>query len=82
MLKLVACSSTPVEIAGVLILVPGLASLVGLLYAIYLLCLGPATVLRTPSDQVAPFVVVSALALLVINIILSLVFSRSAGPHI
>jgi hypothetical protein len=82
-LALVAYSLTPVWIAGLLILVPGLASIgtvLGLIYAIYLFYLGTAPILGTPPDQAIPFMVVCALAMLVLNIVLSFVFARAAGP--
>jgi hypothetical protein len=83
-LKLVAYSSTPLWLAGVLILVPGLASIgtvLGLLYAMYLFYVGLGPVLGTPLHQAIPFVVVCALAILVLNIMLSFVFTRAAGPY-
>jgi hypothetical protein len=78
-LKLVAYSSAPVWLAGVFVLVPGLASaaaLVALVYALYLFYIGLGPVLGTPQEQAVPFTVICALALLVINIALSFVFSR------
>ncbi len=73
-LKLVAYSSAPTWLAGAFYLVPGLrgvATLVAVLYGIYLYALGLPRLLKTPREQMVPFMVVSALLLLVINIVLS-----------
>jgi hypothetical protein len=79
-LALVAYSSAPVWAAGALLIVPGLgwlATLAGVLYAIYLFWLGLPIVLHTPREQIVPFMVVSAIVMLVINLILSFLLSRS-----
>jgi hypothetical protein len=81
-LKLVAYSSTPAWVAGALYLIPGLgaiATLVGVLYGIYLFALGLPRLLHTPREQIVPFMVVCALVILVINTLLSALFSRSMG---
>ena len=81
-LKIVAYSSAPVWVAGALYLIPGLgtlATLIAVIYAIYLFALGLPAVLHTPREQIVPFMVVCAIVLLVVNILLSLVFSRSAA---
>jgi hypothetical protein len=73
-LKLVAYSSAPGWVAGALYLIPSIgavATLVGVLYGIYLYALGLPRMLHTPREQIVPFMVVSALLLLVINIVLS-----------
>lgn len=78
-LKIVAYSSAPVWLAGVFVLIPGLASvgmIVGLLYAIFLFYTGLEPVLGTPREQTVPFMVICALALIVINIVLGFVLSR------
>lgn len=78
-LKIVAYSSAPVWLAGIFVLIPGLASvatLVGLVYGLYLFYLGLPPVLGTPREQAVPFMVLCALTLLVINIVLSFLFSR------
>lgn len=71
-LKLVVHSYTPVWLAGILYLVPALAVLILLaaLYAVYLFYLGLPVLLKTPSDQVIPYMAVSALAILVVSIVL------------
>jgi Yip1-like protein len=78
-LKLVAYSSAPLWLAGVFVLIPGLswiATIAGLAYGLYLFYLGAGPLLGTPQEEAVPFVVVCALSLLVINIVLSFVFSR------
>ena len=71
-LKLVAYASTPVWIAGVLNLVPALGPLtiIAALYAIYLFYLGLPPVMSTPADKVVPYMVVSALVVIVVTLVL------------
>ena len=74
-LKLVAYSSTPVWLAGILRLVPllGVLALFAALYGVYLFYLGVKPVMRTPDDQVIPYMVVSAVVVIVVSIVLGLV---------
>jgi Yip1 domain len=79
-LKLVAYSSAPVWIAGVFNLIPalvGTATIVGVLYGIYLFALGLTRVLYTPREQVVPFMVVCAIVFVVINILLAVILTSS-----
>jgi hypothetical protein len=79
-LKLVAYSATPVWVAGVFYLLPdlsGTATLVGVLYGIYLFALGLPRLMHTPREQLVPFMLVCALVLLVLNTLLTLVVSRA-----
>jgi hypothetical protein len=72
-LKAVAYASTPIWLAGVFRLVwflGPLAGLIGGLYAIYLFYLGLTPVMKTPKDKVIPYMLVSALVIIVINLIL------------
>jgi hypothetical protein len=80
-LKLVVYASTPVWIAGVLYLVPPLSPLViiAALYAIYLFYLGLPALMKTPSDQVIPYMVVSALVIIVITFCLSFFAAALTG---
>jgi len=80
-LKLVVYASTPVWVAGVLNLVPPLSPLVliAALYAIYLFSLGLPPVMKTPSDQVIPYMVVSALVIIVITVCLTFVAGILTG---
>jgi hypothetical protein len=71
-LKLVAYSETPVWIAGVLGIVPALGvigGLVGGLYAIYIFYLGLPVMMKTPQDKVIPYMVVSAIVVIVLAVI-------------
>jgi hypothetical protein len=80
-LKLVAYSSAPAWLAGALYLVPGLggtALLIGVLYGVYLYALGLPRLLHTPREQIVPFMVVSALILVVINTVINAVLSGLA----
>jgi hypothetical protein len=69
-LKTVVYASTPVWLAGVFNLIPGLGGIIGLLaalYAIYLFFLGLPHTMHTPESQVVPYMLVSALVVIVIN---------------
>ena len=70
-LKMVAFGSTPSWVAGVLQLVPLLAALALLaaLYGIYLFYLGLPFVMKTPPDKVIPYMVVSAIVMIVISVV-------------
>lgn len=80
-LKLVVYASTPMWVAGVLNLVPPLAVLVLLagLYAIYLFYLGLPVLMKTPSDQVIPYMIVSAIVIIVITVCLTFFAGLMAG---
>jgi hypothetical protein len=76
-LKLVVYASTPVWIAGVLNLVPALSILVliAALYAVYIYYLGLPIVMKTPPDQVIPYMVVSALVVFAAAVIVGVITS-------
>jgi Yip1-like protein len=80
-LKLVVYAQTPVWVAGVLNLVPPLAVLVliAALYAIYLFYLGLPVLMKTPSEQVIPYMIVSAIVIIVISVCLTFVAGIMAG---
>jgi Yip1-like protein len=80
-LKLVVYASTPVWIAGVLHLIPALSPLIiiGALYAVYLFYLGLPHLMQTPGDQVIPYMLVSALVVIVVAMCLAVVTSLIAG---
>ena len=73
-LKLVAYASTPMWVGGILYILLYLAPLVlaAALYAIYLFYLGLPAMMKTHPDNVVPYMVVSAIVLLVINLLLAL----------
>jgi hypothetical protein len=70
-LKLVVYASTAIWIAGVLNLIPALSILTLLagLYAIYLFYLGLTPVMQTPNDKVVPYMIVSALVVIVVTVV-------------
>ena len=80
-LKLVVYASTPVWVAGVLNLIPVLSPLIiiAALYAIYLFYLGLPVMMKTPSDQVIPYMIVSAIVMFVIMICLGFVAAAITG---
>lgn len=73
-LKLVAYASTPVWVGSVLYILIYLLPLMILpvLYAIYLFYLGLPPLMKTHPNNVVPFMLVSALALIVVNLFLGL----------
>lgn len=71
--KLVAYASTPSWLAGIGNLIPWLGpvlALLGGLYAIYLFYVGLPPVMKTPAGQVVPFMIVSAIVVLVVMTVL------------
>jgi Yip1-like protein len=80
-LKIVVYASTPVWVAGVLELVPALSPLIVIaaLYAIYLFYLGLPEVMHTPGEQVIPYMIVSALVVIVVTLCLAVVTGVIAG---
>src|SRR6185436_20361770 len=68
-LKLVAYSCTPAWLAGIFALVPllGILVLVGLIYAFYLFYVGLPHLMKTPADQIAIYMVASAVVIIVLN---------------
>jgi Yip1 domain len=79
-MKLAVYSMTPVWLAGVFTLIPGLAflRLLALLYAVYVFWLGLPILMKSPADKTGPY----ALAVAVSAIILSIVVSAIVGPVI
>jgi Yip1-like protein len=80
-LKLVVYSTTPIWIAGVLYLVPALAVLIILaaLYAVYLFYLGLPPVMSTPSDKVIPYMVVSAVVIIIVSVVVGYITTAIFG---
>ena len=74
-LKLVAYSMTPMWIAGILMLVPvlGMLAIIAGLYGIYIFYLGVTPLMKTPADKVIPYMVVSAVVIIVIQIVIGAV---------
>jgi hypothetical protein len=82
-LKLVAFALTPAWLAGMCTILVALSPLVvlGWLWTLYLFYLGLPIVLKTPREQVVPFTLVSALAMVVVNIALRAVASAVSIPY-
>ena len=80
-LKLVVYAMTPVWVAGVLHLVPvlGVLTILAALYSIYLFYLGLPVVMSTPTAQVIPYMVVSAVVVIVVSLVLGAVTTAVAG---
>jgi hypothetical protein len=80
-LKLVAYSYTPLWIAGVLYLVVVLTPLaiVAALFAIYLFYVGLPVVMKTPADKVIPYMLVSAVVVIVVHLLLQLILGAMWG---
>jgi hypothetical protein len=70
--KMVAYSSTPIWVMGVVNLIPALLPLgiVAALYAIYLFYVGLPAVMKTPLEQVVPFMAIAALTNIVVGVVL------------
>ena len=77
-LKLTVYSMTPIWLAGVFALIPGLGFLrfLALLYGVYIFWLGLPVLMKCPSDRTGPY----ALAAIVSAIILSIVLAAFVGP--
>jgi len=80
-LKLVAYAYTPVWVAGVLHLVPLLSALVILaaFYAVYLFYLGLTPVMKTPPDKIIPYMIVSAIVVVVVTVCLIFMLVALSG---
>jgi hypothetical protein len=80
-LKMVAFTATPVWLAGALRLIPALSVLVLLagLYGIYIFYLGLPSVMKTPQDKVVPYMIVSAVVIIVIMIVITSVSEAFMG---
>jgi hypothetical protein len=77
-LKLAVYSMTPVWLAAVFTLIPGLGflSLLSVIYGVYVFWLGLPILMKSPPEKTGPY----ALAVLVSAIILSIVVSTIVGP--
>jgi hypothetical protein len=80
-LKLVAYASTPMWLAGVLnlVLLLSVLQLVGALYAIYLFYLGLTPLMKTPQDKVVPYMLVSAVVVVVVSIVVGSLMAVFGG---
>jgi hypothetical protein len=80
-LKLVAYASTATWVGGVFSLIPPLAilSILAGLYGIYLFYLGVTPLMKTPQDKVIPYMVVAAIAIIVVYAVVSLLTGWFTG---
>lgn len=80
-LKLVAYASTASWLAGALSIVPALSPLaiIGGLYGIYLFYLGVAPLMKTPNDKIIPYMVVSAVVVVVVMLVTGAVATAMTG---
>ena len=77
-LKLAVYSMTPVWLAGVFALIPGLGFLriVALIYTVYVFWLGLPVLMKPPADKFGPY----AVATVVCGVVLSMVVAAVVGP--
>jgi hypothetical protein len=80
-LKLVAYASTPAWVAGILGLFPPLLALGILagLYGVYLFYLGLPHLMQTPPEKVIPYMIVSAIVIIVMYLIVGAITAATAG---
>jgi Yip1 domain len=83
-LKLVAYAATPAWAAAILSLAPALSLVVSLsvLYSVYLYYLGLSPVMGTPPEQVVPYMLVSAIVIVVAFTLASAVVGGLVGGTI
>jgi hypothetical protein len=75
--QLVAYSSTAVWVSGIFNIIPSL-SILGILglYSIYLFYLGIPVMKKTPQDKRVPYMIVSAIVIIVIGLVVNMIVSR------
>jgi hypothetical protein len=80
-LKLVAYASTAGWIAGVLNIIPalGLLGLLAAIYGIYLFYLGLPVLMKTPEAKVIPYMVISAIVIIVLWFVAAMITGTLAG---
>lgn len=80
-LKLVAYSSAPVWVAGILNILPflGMLALLAWLYTIYVFYLGVPVMMKTPQDKVIPYMAVSAVVMIAVAFTLMLIAGSVAA---
>ena len=74
-LKLVAYSSAPVWVAGILNILPflGMLAILAWIFTIYVFYLGVPVMMKTPQDKVVPYMLVSALVMIVVSFTLAMI---------
>lgn len=83
-LKLIVYSMTPAWILGVFAVLPMLSVLqIFGIYGVYLLCLGFPIILDTPADRAVWYTILTAIAFIVINAVITVIVSGAVyGPMI
>ncbi len=81
-LKLVAFAYTPAWVAGILGIIPalGILIIIASLYCIYLFYIGLPHMMQTPADKVIPYMIVSALIIIVLSIIVGVIVGIFTAP--
>lgn len=81
-LKVTAYASTASWLAGVLVLVPWLGSLLAIaggVYAIYLLYLGLPETMRCPAEKAVPYTAVTVIVAIILSLVLGSVIAKISG---
>lgn len=80
-LKLVAYAYTPAWIAGILGIIPalGILAVLASLYSIYLFYLGVPVLMKTPPAKVIPYMIVSALVIIVVSFVFAMIAMSISG---
>lgn len=80
-LKLVAYAYTAAWVAGVVLVIPALVmlSVLGGLYSIYLFYIGLPVMMKTPPSRVVPYMVVSAVVVILISIVIGMFTAAVTG---
>ena len=80
-LKMVAYASTPVWVAGVLHLIPLLSVFIilAVVYAVYLFYLGLPPVMKTPKDKIVPYMIVSAVVVILVSFLIGAILAVFTG---
>ncbi len=86
--QLVAYASTASYVAGIFAILPAIAflAIVGGLYAVYLFYIGLPILKKTPEDKTIGYMIVSALIIIVVNIVvgtilLRIVYAVAGNPY-
>jgi hypothetical protein len=81
-LKLVAFASTPSWLAGILGIIPvlGVLGILAALYGVYLFYVGLPYMMETPTEKVIPYMLVSAVIIIVLSLIVGVIAGAVAAP--
>lgn len=75
--QLVTYSYTPMCIAGILYIIPGLSGVAGIvgLYGLYILYLGIAPIMKTPEEKITSYFLATIVCVIIVFVLLSLLLS-------